>query len=79
MKSALAAIEAEVDDGQTILIVGHGLSGQALVLAWLQLDPALNVALHFDTASVTELSVNEWGEREITRLNTTFFDPLVRL
>ncbi len=72
MQHALTTMEQVLNDGDTLVVVGHGLSGQALVLAWLGLDPATNIALHFDVASVTELKINEWGEREITQLNRTF-------
>lgn len=67
VRSALDLIEA--DETQTVIVVGHGNSGQALVQAWLGLALDSGVAFHFDFASVTELRVNRWGEREIVRLN----------
>lgn len=67
VRSALALIES--DETQSVIVVGHGNSGQALVQAWLGLALDSGVAFHFDLASVTELRVNEWGEREIVELN----------
>ena len=65
---ALRIIEAE--ERQKAIVVGHGLSGQALMQALLKLPLELEVSFRFDTASITELRVNQWGEREIVRLNT---------
>ena len=57
-------------DAKTTIVVGHGNSGQALIQARLELPLELEVSFQFDVASVTELRVNQWGEREIVRLNS---------
>jgi probable phosphoglycerate mutase len=67
LATGLRRIESKCDD--TAIVVGHGLSGQALVRAWLQLPLEPVISFHFDTASVTELRINEWRERQIVRLN----------
>ena len=53
----------------TAIVVGHGLSGQELVRAWLGLPLLPFVAFRFGPASVTELCFNRWGERQIAQLN----------
>ncbi|HAL48332.1 MAG: histidine phosphatase family protein [SAR202 cluster bacterium] len=68
--SALEKIKS--NDAQATIIVGHALSGQALIQNWLKLPLHLAVSFQFDPASVTELRVNQWGEREIVRLNTSY-------
>ena len=57
-------------DAKTTIVVGHGNSGQALIQARLELPLELGVSFQFDVACVTELRVNQWGEREIVRLNS---------
>ena len=59
-------------DAKTTIVVGHGNSGQALNQARLELPLELEVSFQFDVASVTELRVNQWGEREIARLNSIY-------
>ncbi len=56
---------------QRAVIVGHGLSGIALIRAWLGIPLELPLSFELDTASVTQLSVNRWGEPQIDRLNWT--------
>jgi len=68
--SALAKIENT--DAQATIIVGHANSGQALIQEWLKLPVQLAIAFQFDPASVTELRINQWGEREIVRLNASY-------
>ena len=68
--SALAKIRSS--DAQTAIVVGHANSGQTLIQAWLKLPLQLAVSFQFDVASVTELRINQWGEREIVRLNTSY-------
>jgi hypothetical protein len=38
----------------------------------LRLPLEANIAFNFDYASLTEVRINEWGERQIERLNVTF-------
>ena len=66
---ALAKLDESAD---TILVVGHGNSGQALAIEWLGLPLADKVAFQFDTASISEFRINKWGERMIVHVNSRF-------
>jgi probable phosphoglycerate mutase len=68
--SALQLIENSHTD--TAIVVGHGLSGQELLRAWLRLPLESKIAFNFDSASLTEMRINRWGERQLERLNITF-------
>ena len=71
LEGALELITAKEDE--LAVIVGHGLSGQALFGAWLQIPLAQKISYQLDTASLTELKINQCGERQIVRLN---YQPL---
>jgi broad specificity phosphatase PhoE len=64
--SALAMFD---DRAATVLVVGHGNSGQALANAWLEMPMANRISFQFATASISEFRVNKWGEREIIHAN----------
>ena len=57
----------------TILIVSHGNAMTAMVHWWLRLHEAYfsRVSYDFDCCSITELTMNRWGERTVARLNDT--------
>jgi len=57
----------------SILIVSHGNAMVAIVHWWLDLDEThwSSISYDFDCGSVTHLSVNEWGEKVISKLNDT--------
>ena len=57
----------------TAIIVSHGGSGTAVVKWWLGLPESCRHSINFELqpASVTELTVNQWRERVIVRLNDT--------
>ena len=57
------------EDADTVVVVGHGNSGQALALAWLGLPLAGTIAFQFKTAGISEFQFNRWGEREIIYTN----------
>lgn len=64
--------EAIADDaGGRAMVVGHGLSGQELIRAWLGLAVEVPIAFRLAPASYTELVINRWGEREIAHLSRT--------
>ena len=69
---ACALERVENSASQTAIVVGHGLSGQELLRAWLRLPLTTNIAFKFDSGSLTEARINRWGERQIERLNVTF-------
>lgn len=61
----IATLEEDVH-----VVVGHGLVGQCLVRGWLRIDLAVEISFHFDPASCTRLTINQWQEREIRWLNS---------
>ena len=66
MGRALAKFDKRAD---TVLVVGHGNSGQALANAWLGTPVANRISFQFATASVSEFRINKWDEREIVHSN----------
>lgn len=56
-----------------LLVVSHGNAMVALVQWWLGLGENYwnKVSFEFDCASITLLTVNQWGERVISKLNDT--------
>ena len=52
-----------------LIVVGHGVSGTILLQTWLGLDPLLPLSLRLGPASLSELRVTEWNERQLVRLN----------
>ena len=73
MASALTRMEN--NEAETTIVVGHGNSGQALILEWLGLPPDCRVSFNFDTASTTELRINSSRLHEIESLETTSGPP----
>jgi probable phosphoglycerate mutase len=69
LASALRCIENSHTN--TAIVIGHGLSGQELLRAWLRLPLESKIAFNFDSASLTEVRINQWGERQLERLNIT--------
>lgn len=55
------------------VLVTHGNAAVVIVQWWLGLCPRCQrqVSLEFEPASVTELTINAWGERTVTRANST--------
>lgn len=53
------------------VLVTHGNAAVVVVQWWLGICPRCQrqVSFEFDPASVTELTVNRWGERTVARLN----------
>jgi broad specificity phosphatase PhoE len=66
MGRALAKFDKKAE---TVLVVGHGNSGQALANAWLGTPVENRISFQFATASVSEFRVNKRGEREIVHAN----------
>ncbi|HUT60773.1 MAG TPA: histidine phosphatase family protein [Phycisphaerae bacterium] len=64
----LTSIEQETE---TAVVVTHGNSGIAAIHWWLQLGERAwsSVSFQLDHCSITHLTVNEWGERTVVRLN----------
>ena len=56
-----------------LLVVSHGNAMVALVQWWLGLGENYwsKVSFEFDCASITKLTVNQWGEKVISKLNDT--------
>ena len=65
------------DEVETLLLVSHGNALIAAVHWWLRLgeDYWTSVSYDFNCGSITELSVNQWGERTISELNDTSHLP----
>lgn len=57
----------------TAVVVSHWGAGCALIQAWLRMSRESREQSSFslDAASLTDLRLNEWGERSIVRLNDT--------
>ena len=70
MSRALARIEAQA--ANRAVGVRHGFSGALLIKAWLGITGATGLSLRLEPASLSEMCINEWGERQLTRLNATF-------
>jgi probable phosphoglycerate mutase len=58
------------NNADTVLVVGHGNSGQALANAWLRIPLASRISFQFAAASVSEFRINKWGEPEIVHTNS---------
>ncbi len=74
MTNRLMAFLATVIDRtekDSVLIVSHGNAMIAIVHWWLQLDQTYwsSISYDFDCGSITHLSVNQWAERAISKLN----------
>ncbi len=56
-----------------LLMVSHGNAMVPMVDWWLQIEEAhgLSISYQFDCASISRLTVNDWGERVINKLNDT--------
>jgi broad specificity phosphatase PhoE len=56
-----------------VILVSHGNAMVALVHWWLRLDERYwsSVSYSFDYGSISHLSINEWDERLVVRLNDT--------
>ena len=58
------------NDGHGIVvIVTHGMSMIVLVFWWLKLPEEAKISFEFSNCSITELNINNWGERTIVKLN----------
>jgi probable phosphoglycerate mutase len=53
------------------IVVTHGNSSVAALKWWLQLPEETPIHFELDFASLSELTINEWGERTLVRLNDT--------
>ena len=60
------------NDGHgTVIIVSHGMTMIVLVFWWLKLPEEAKISFEFSNCSITELNINERGERTIVKLNDT--------
>ncbi len=73
MKNRIYSFMNEINDKEnnTKVIVSHGNPLIVIVFWWLQLPKDAKISFVFDNCSITELNINEWNERTITRLNDT--------
>jgi len=64
---------AKGTEEDVLLVVSHGNAMVAIVHWWLELEDRYwsSISYQFDCGSITRLSVNEWGERVIKKLNDT--------
>jgi probable phosphoglycerate mutase len=64
---------ARQSKGGPLLVVSHGNAMVAIVHWWLGLreEHWSRISFEFDCASITRLTVNEWGEKTISKLNDT--------
>ena len=67
----LADAEALMRGHDTCLIAGHGFSGMVFIARWLGLSIEQRISFQLDPGSISELALNEWGERQLVRLNVT--------
>jgi len=69
--AAMERIAGEVEG--TAVVVGHTLSGVAVVHWWLGNGPVEweRFSVDFSPCSITELGVNDFGQRTVLRLNDT--------
>ncbi len=59
------------DEHDTVIIVSHGMTMIVLVYWWLKLSEDTKISFEFSNCSITELNINDWGERTIVKLNDT--------
>ena len=59
------------NDSDTIVIITHGNPLVIIVFWWLKLSESAKISFEFNPCSITELKINEWDERTITKLNDT--------
>jgi probable phosphoglycerate mutase len=73
LATRIGATLAGLVDGAvgTLVIVSHGIAGDALIQSWLGIDvrPKLGLAFALGPTSVTVLGTNQWGERTLFRSN----------
>jgi probable phosphoglycerate mutase len=53
----------------TIVIVTHAHPSTLIVFWWLGLQEESKISFEFGNCNITELTINEWGEKTIVRLN----------
>ncbi|UCE10514.1 MAG: histidine phosphatase family protein [Candidatus Thorarchaeota archaeon] len=63
--------ELEQKEEDVVLIVGHGNTNAVIVEWWLQLPSEHNIYFPTHPASITWLGINDFGDREIRKLNET--------
>jgi len=59
------------DGHDTVIIVTHWVPFVNIVFWWLKLPEETKISFEFSNCSITELNINEWGERTIVKLNDT--------
>lgn len=71
MERVLGYLTSVEQETETAVIVAHGNSGIAAIHWWLRLGARAwsSVSFQLDHCSITHLTLNEWGERTIVRLN----------
>ncbi|MFW9882338.1 MAG: histidine phosphatase family protein [Candidatus Thorarchaeota archaeon] len=58
------------NDGHgTVIIVTHWVPFVVIVFWWLKLPEEAMISFESSNWSITELNINEWGERTIVKLN----------
>ena len=71
----VGCLDAVAGDGRTenVVVVTHGNPLVVSVLWWQQLPEELwtKISYEFSWASITQLTINRWGERTISYLNNT--------
>ena len=69
--AVMEQIEGQIEE--TALIVSHGVAGVAVIQWWLGLDrnSRERISFELDTCSISWLSINEWGQKTIFKLNDT--------
>lgn len=65
----MSQLERKSED--VVLIVGHGNLNSAIIEWWLQLPDEVPVYFTLHPASITWLSISEWGTRQPIKLNET--------
>ena len=65
--------ELNVKSKETVLIVSHGNTIVSIIHWWLELNEQYISKVSFDIepCSITQLRINDWGEKVIVKLNDT--------
>ena len=59
------------DGHGTVIIVTHWVPFVVIVFWWSKLPEEAKISFEFSNCSITELNINDWGERTIVKLNDT--------
>jgi broad specificity phosphatase PhoE len=72
-RAVLFLREISVEDVETAIVVSHSNMLKALIHGWLESteETLTKVSFEIDVCSITRLTINEFAERTISKLNDT--------